>query len=395
MTFDKTRVVILGSTGSIGVQALEVVFDNPEQFEVIGISAHGSKPELLLEQAQKIGLPAERVAVASDRTADFVEAQLGGHCIRGQDSARDLVEELGDQLESTDVILNALVGSQGLEATLSSLGTQARLALANKESLVAGGQLVLDAADEGQLVPVDSEHSAMAQCLRSGRRDEVATLVLTASGGPFRGWTREQLEPVTPLQAASHPTWSMGQMNTLNSATMVNKGLELIEACLLFDMPSDRVEVTVHPQSIVHSMVTFRDGSTIAQASPPSMKLPISLALGWPHRVAGVGQPLDFTQAATWEFEPLDDEVFPAVELAREAAKAGGVMPAIYNAANEEAAIEFLNANMAFPSIVDTVEAVMSASGTASTPTCLEDVLEAEREARALAHERMRPWLLG
>ena len=395
MTFDKTRVVILGSTGSIGVQALEVVFDNPEQFEVIGISAHGSKPELLLEQAQKIGLPAERVAVASDRTADFVEAQLGGHCIRGQDSARDLVEELGDQLESTDVILNALVGSQGLEATLSSLGTQARLALANKESLVAGGQLVLDAADEGQLVPVDSEHSAMAQCLRSGRRDEVATLVLTASGGPFRGWTREQLEPVTPLQAASHPTWSMGQMNTLNSATMVNKGLELSEACLLFDMPSERVEVTVHPQSIVHSMVTFRDGSTIAQASPPSMKLPISLALGWPHRVAGVGQPLDFTKAATWEFEPLDDEVFPAVELAREAAKAGGVMPAIYNAANEEAAIEFLNANMAFPRIVDTVEAVMSASSTASTPTCLEDVLEAEREARALAHERMRPWLLG
>lgn len=395
MTFDKTRVVILGSTGSIGVQALEVVFDNPEQFEVIGISAHGSKPELLLKQAQKIGLPAERVAVASDRTADFVEAQLGGHCIRGQDSARDLVEELGDQLESTDVILNALVGSQGLEATLSSLGTQARLALANKESLVAGGQLVLDAADEGQLVPVDSEHSAMAQCLRSGRRDEVATLVLTASGGPFRGWTREQLEPVTPLQAASHPTWSMGQMNTLNSATMVNKGLELIEACLLFDMPSERVEVTVHPQSIVHSMVTFRDGSTIAQASPPSMKLPISLALGWPHRVAGVGQPLDFTKAATWEFEPLDDEVFPAVELAREAAKAGGVMPAIYNAANEEAAIEFLNANMAFPRIVDTVEAVMSASSTASTPTCLEDVLEAEREARALAHERMRPWLLG
>ena len=395
MTFDKTRVVILGSTGSIGVQALEVVFDNPEQFEVIGISAHGSKPELLLEQAQKIGLPAERVAVASDRTADFVEAQLGGNCIRGQDSARDMVEELGDQLESTDVILNALVGSQGLEATLSSLGTQARLALANKESLVAGGQLVLDAADEGQLVPVDSEHSAMAQCLRSGRRDEVATLVLTASGGPFRGWTREQLEPVTPLQAASHPTWSMGQMNTLNSATMVNKGLELIEACLLFDMPSERVEVTVHPQSIVHSMVTFRDGSTIAQASPPSMKLPISLALGWPHRVAGVGQPLDFTKAATWEFEPLDDEVFPAVELAREAAKAGGVMPAIYNAANEEAAIEFLNANMAFPRIVDTVEAVMSASSTASTPTCLEDVLEAEREARALAHERMRPWLLG
>lgn len=395
MTFDRTRVVILGSTGSIGTQALDVVFDNPEQFEVIGISAHGSKPELLLEQAVKIGLPAERVAVASDRTADYIESELGGHCVRGQDSARDLVKELADELEKTDVILNALVGSQGLEATLASLGTQARLALANKESLVAGGQLVLDAADEGQLIPVDSEHSAMAQCLRSGRHEEVATLVLTASGGPFRGWSREELEPVTPLQAASHPTWSMGQMNTLNSATMVNKGLELIEASLLFDIPADRVEVTVHPQSIVHSMVTFRDGSTIAQASPPSMKLPISLALGWPNRVPGAGKPLDFTQASTWEFEPLDDEVFPAVELAREAANAGGVMPAIYNAANEEAAIEFLNANMAFPRIVDTVEAVMHASAAASNPTCLEDVLEAEREARSLAHERMRPWLLG
>lgn len=396
MSFDKTRVVVLGSTGSIGTQALEVVAENPDLFEVIGISAHGSKPDLLLQQARQFGLPAARVAVASDRTADFVEAELGGHCIRGVDSAGDLVRELAGELASNDVVLNALVGSLGLDATLTALGTPARLALANKESLVAGGHLVLRAASEGQLVPVDSEHSAMAQCLRSGTHDEVKELVLTASGGPFRGWQREQLEDVTPLQAANHPTWSMGQMNTLNSATMVNKGLELIEASLLFDIPADKVQVTVHPQSVVHSMVTFVDGSTIAQASPPSMKLPISLALGWPHRVSGAQRPLNFKDATSWTFEPLDDLVFPAVELAREAANAGGTMPAVYNAANEEAAVEFLNANLPFPRIVDTIQAVMAdCQGVATEPESLEDVLDVEREARAKAHERMRPWFLG
>ncbi|MDK8510322.1 1-deoxy-D-xylulose-5-phosphate reductoisomerase [Corynebacterium bovis] len=385
----KTRVAVLGSTGSIGTQALEIIAENPDAFELVGISVHGSKPDLLLEQVRRFGLAAENVAVASERTAEEIDRQLGGRTIRGTDSARDLVESV-----EADVVLNALVGSLGLDATLATLGTGARLALANKESLVAGGRLVTDAAAEGQLVPVDSEHSAIAQCLRSGAHDEVASLILTASGGPFRGWTREQLEPVTPLQAAHHPTWSMGQMNTLNSATMVNKGLELIEAAILFDVPADRIEVTVHPQSIVHSMVTFTDGATIAQASPPSMRLPISLALAWPHRVPGAQTPLDVTTASTWEFEPLDDEVFPAVRLARAAVAAGGSMPAVYNAANEEAAVEFLAGALPFPRIVDTVEAVLEACPHLdAAPRDMADVVEAEREARAVAHERMAPWL--
>lgn len=389
-----TRVVVLGSTGSIGTQALEIISENPDRFRLIGISAHGSKPELLLEQAKKFNLSADRVAVASDVAADFIEAEIGGHTIRGTDSARELVEAVADELTEDDVILNALVGSLGLDATLKSLETPAKLALANKESLVAGGQLVLKNANPGQLIPVDSEHSAIAQCLRAGKADEVNTLVLTASGGPFRGWTRAQLEPVTPLQAAAHPTWSMGQMNTLNSATMVNKGLELIEASLLFGIPSDRIEVTVHPQSIVHSMVTFVDGSTIAQASPPSMRLPISLALGWPDRVEGAHRKLDFTKAGTWEFEPLDETVFPAVELARQAVATGGAMPAVYNAANEEAAVEFLAGTLSFPRIVDTVAAVMEdCEHLKSEPVDLEEVLAAEREARNKAHERMAQWL--
>jgi 1-deoxy-D-xylulose-5-phosphate reductoisomerase len=259
----KTRVVVLGSTGSIGTQALEIVAENPDLFELVGISAHGSKPDVLLDQVHRFGLSPSCVAVASDRTADLIDREIDGHVIRGAHSSRELAERV-----EADVVLNAFVGSLGLDATLATLEGGARLALANKESLVAGGDLVLDAADEGQLIPVDSEHSAILQCLRAGVHDEVASLVLTASGGPFRGWTREQLEPVTPLQAAEHPTWSMGQMNTLNSSTMVNKGLEVIEASLLFDTPADRIEVTVHPESVVHSMVTFTDGATIAQASP-------------------------------------------------------------------------------------------------------------------------------
>lgn len=390
----KKRVIVLGSTGSIGTQALEVIADNPERFELVGISAHGSKPDVLAQQVREFGLDLQCVAVASARTADWLDGEFGSRCIRGKDSARMLVEEIGPTLGESDVILNALVGSLGLDATLATLGTQAKLALANKESLVAGGQLVLKAADSDQLIPVDSEHSAMAQCLRSGRVDEVDSLVLTASGGPFRGYTRAQLEDVTPLQAANHPTWSMGQMNTLNSATMVNKGLELIEASLLFGIPAEKIEVTVHPQSIVHSMVTFIDGATIAQASPPSMKLPISLALGWPDRIADAQPKLDFSDATDWHFEPLDDDVFPAVMLARQAVTSGGTMPAVYNAANEEAAVEFLNGRLSFPRIVDTVAATMEACQHLSAePNDLEEVLAAEREARAKAHERMATWL--
>lgn len=381
----RKRILILGSTGSIGTQALEVIADNPEKFEVVGIAAGGGQPDLLIRQAQALNLPPERVAVADRKVAPAIQEVLGGTVISGPDAAKSLVENV-----EADTVLNALVGSLGLSATLAALASGAQLALANKESLVAGGQLVLDMAKPGQLVPVDSEHSAMAQCLLAGTRPEVARLVLTASGGPFRGWKREEMWTVTPEQAAAHPTWSMGQMNTLNSATLVNKGLELIEASLLFSIPAERIDVTVHKQSIIHSMVTFVDGATIAQASPPSMKLPISLALDWPNRVPEAQPALDFTQSFSWDFEPVDDATFPAVQCARDVVTRGGTWPAIYNAANEEAAAAFLSGRIVFPQIMDVVEEVLEhADGFAGVPSTVEDVLASEAAARAKAHDVM------
>jgi 1-deoxy-D-xylulose-5-phosphate reductoisomerase len=368
----RTRVLILGSTGSIGTQALEVIAANPDRFEVVGLAAGGGNPGLLAQQRAEAGVT--NIAVADDAAA----AQVGDVTYAGPDAVTRLVENT-----EADVVLNALVGALGLKPTLAALATGARLALANKESLVAGGPLVLKAAKPGQIVPVDSEHSAMAQCLRGGTEDEVAKIVLTASGGPFRGWTADRLEHVTPEQAGAHPTWSMGPMNTLNSASLVNKGLELIETHLLFGIPYDRIEVVVHPQSIVHSMVTFSDGSTLAQASPPDMKLPIALALGWPSRVPQAALASDFSTASTWEFEPLDAEVFPAVELAREAGGKGGCLTAVYNAANEEAAAAFLAGRIRFPAIVRTIAEVLRAADQwAAEPATVEDVLDAQHWAR-------------
>lgn len=371
------RVLILGSTGSIGTQALEVIAANPDRFEVVGLAAGGGNPDLLARQRAETGVGP--IAVADPAAAD----RVGGVTFSGPDAATRLVRET-----EADVVLNALVGALGLEPTLAALGTGARLALANKESLVAGGPLVLKAARPGQIVPVDSEHSALAQCLRAGGADEVAKLVLTASGGPFRGWSAPALEAVTPEQAGAHPTWNMGPMNTLNSASLVNKGLELIETHLLFGVPYDRIEVVVHPQSIVHSMVTFFDGSTIAQASPPDMKLPIALALGWPERVAGSAPACDFGTASRWEFEPLDNAVFPAVDLARAAGQTGGCLTAVYNAANEEAAEAFLAGRIRFPAIVGTIADVLAAADQWSVPPAtVEELLEAQRWARQRARE--------
>ncbi len=368
-------MLILGSTGSIGTQALEVIAANPDRFEVVGLAAGGGNPDLLARQRAETGVT--NVAVADESAAH----QVGDVTYVGPDAATRIVENT-----ETDVVLNALVGALGLQPTLAALATGARLALANKESLVAGGPLVIKAAAPGQIVPVDSEHSALAQCLRGGTADEVARLVLTASGGPFRGWSAADLESVTPEQAGAHPTWSMGPMNTLNSASLVNKGLELIETHLLFGIPYDRIDVVVHPQSIVHSMVTFTDGSTLAQASPPDMKLPIALALGWPSRVAGAALACDFTTAASWDFEPLDAKVFPAVELARRAGERGGCLPAVYNAANEEAAAAFLAGRIGFPAIVATVGDVLHAADSwAAEPATVEDVLDAQRWARERA----------
>ncbi|WP_158169475.1 1-deoxy-D-xylulose-5-phosphate reductoisomerase [Mycolicibacterium smegmatis] len=371
----RQRVLILGSTGSIGTQALEVIAANPDRFEVVGLAAGGGNPELLAAQRAQTGVAA--VAVADPAAAEAV----GDVRYSGPDAVTRLVEDT-----EADVVLNALVGALGLQPTLAALATGARLALANKESLVAGGPLVLKAAAPGQIVPVDSEHSAMAQCLRGGTRVELDKIVLTASGGPFLGWSAEDLKSVTPEQAGKHPTWSMGPMNTLNSATLVNKGLELIETHLLFGVDYDDIDVVVHPQSIVHSMATFTDGSTLAQASPPDMKLPIALALGWPDRIPGAAAACDFSTASTWEFLPLDNAVFPAVELARFAGKQGGCLTAVYNSANEEAAEAFLDGRIGFPDIVETVGDVLHAADRwAAEPATVDDVLDAQRWAREQA----------
>ncbi len=365
-------VLILGSTGSVGTQALDVIRRNRDRFQVVGLGAGGRQLDLLTQQAAEFDVPV--VAVANG-------AEVPG--VKTLTSMVDLIEAC-----PADVVLNGMDGSRGLEPSLKALEVGATLALANKESLIAGGPLVLKAAKPDQIVPVDSEHSALAQCLRGGAPHEVHKLVLTASGGPFRGRTRAELEGITVEQAMAHPTWSMGQVVTINSANLVNKGLELIEAHLLFQVPYDRIDVVVHPQSIIHSMVTFTDGSTLAQASPPDMRLPISLGIGWPQRVAGAAPACTFDAATSWTFEPVDSVTFPAVELARQAGGAGGCLPAIYNAANEEALAAFVAGTTSFLSIVDTIGQVLGeASDWRSDPADVAEVLAAEDWARARARE--------
>jgi len=392
----RRSVLILGSTGSIGTQALDVIAANPDRLTVAGLAAGGADPAALARQA--IEFDVQAVAVARATAAEDVTLALYAEAQRrGYDRGRYRLPRIFagptavlDLIDSTpaDVVLNGMTGSRGLEPTLHALATGASLALANKESLVAGGPLVLRAAKPGQIVPVDSEHSALAQCLRGGRSDEVDRLILTASGGPFRGRTRAELAGVTAADALAHPTWSMGPVVTVNSASLMNKGLELIEAHLLFGVPYDRIDVVVHPQSIVHSMVAFTDGSTLAQASPPDMRLPIALGLTWPDRVPGAAAPCNFEVATAWTFEPLDDDTFPAVRLARQAGSGGGCLPAVYNAANEEAVAVFLDGDTAFTSIVDTVARVLDEAGQWShEPADVAEVLAAEDWARARARE--------
>jgi len=353
-------VVLLGSTGSIGTQALDVVRAHPDRFRVVGLTAGGSQKELFAAQVEEFA-PA---------FADL-----------GEDASVEAASM------ECDLVLNGITGAVGLRPTLAALDAGTTLALANKESLIIGGPVVTARARPGQIVPVDSEHSALAQCLRGGRAEEVRRLVLTASGGPFRGRSREDLHDVTPAQALAHPTWDMGPFVTINSATLVNKGLEVIEAHLLFDLPFDRIEVVVHPTSVVHSMVEFHDGSTLAQASPPSMMIPIALGMGWPDRVPDAAPAVDWTRPETWEFFPLDDEAFPAVRLAREAGTRGGTAPAVYNAANEVCVQAFLDGEMRFTDIVPTVEGVLAAHDVPSEQTDLtvDDVLAADAWARARA----------
>lgn len=352
-------MIILGSTGSIGTQALEVIAENPDKFELVGLAA-GQNASVLEEQRIRFGLSSSQAVL-------------------GASAATQLVQET-----EADVVVNGITGSIGLEPTLATLQTGKTLALANKESLIVGGKLVKDAAAAGQIVPVDSEHSALAQCLLAGEPSEVRKLILTASGGPFRGWSRDRLVDVTPEQALAHPTWVMGKVVTTNSATMVNKGLELIEAHLLFGIPFDQIKVTVHAQSVVHSMVEFVDGSVIAQCSPPDMKLPIALGMSWPKRVPNVAKPVDWTKSSTWTFEPLDESVFDAVRLAREVGNAGMTFPAVYNAANEQAVEAFHDRRIGFTDIVETVRRVVEMHQPDSSLS-LDGVLNAEIWARATA----------
>ena len=367
-------VVVLGSTGSIGTQALDVIRRNPDRFRVVGLAAGGRDPAALAAQVAEFR--PEVVAVGRPEAVPAV---------------RELVGEVLTDLEEIaahpcDVVLNGLDGALGLPATLAALTAGRTLALANKESLIVGGPLVKRAAKPGQIVPVDSEHSALAQALRGGTRDEVRRLVLTATGGPFRGRSRESLRDVTPEQALNHPRWSMGPVVTTNSATLVNKGLEVIEAHLLFDVPFDAIEVMVHPQAIIHSMVEFTDGSTIAQTGLPDMRLPIALGLAWPDRVPEAVPGLDWTRAHTWELFPLDREAFPAVDLAAHVGRIGGSAPAVFNAANEVCVHAFLAGRLPFLAIVDTVQRVVDEQQDTAADS-VEEILAADEWARARARE--------
>ncbi len=357
-------IVILGSTGSIGTQALDLVRAHPDRFRVVGLTAGGSNPDLFAAQVEEFG-PA-----------------FSG---LGEEASTEAAAR------PCDVVLNGITGAVGLRPTLAALDAGTTLALANKESLIIGGPLVRERARPGQIVPVDSEHSAIAQSLRAGSAGEVRRLVLTASGGPFRGRSAAELADVTPEQALAHPNFSMGRVITTNSATLVNKGLEVIEAHLLFDVPFDRIDVVVHPQQLIHSMVEFVDGAVVAQLGLPTMLVPIALGMGWPDRVPDAETPIDWTKAADWRFEPLDDEVFPAVTLARAAGERGGTAPAVYNAANEVAVDAFHEGRLRFPDIVATVSQVLAAHDVPSREhLTVDDVLAADAWARAEASELIR-----
>ena len=395
-------VTVLGSTGSIGTQAIEVIAAHPDALHVQALAAGGSNPALLAHQVVQVG--AAQVAVADDGAVPAFRAALteaaaragrSGQQVEVLTGAEGVAEVAG---AGADVVLNGITGSIGLAPTLAALSAGSVLALANKESLIVGGSLVTRAAAPGQIVPVDSEHSAIAQCLRAGRAAEVRRLVLTASGGPFRGRSRAELFEVTPAEALRHPNFAMGTVVTTNSATMVNKGLEVIEAHLLFDVPFDDIEVVVHPQQQIHSMVEFRDGSTIAQAGPPRMLVPIALGLSWPERLPAVDAPCDWSSATSWEFAPLDHDAFPAVRLAERAGRAGGTYPAVYNAANEVCVAAFHTGELSFPTITDVIAQVVDEhAGTpgdevrrSAAQTTLDGVLEADRWARERAQLAVR-----
>lgn len=372
-------IVILGSTGSIGVQALEVIAANPTKFRVVGLSAGSNNLERLIEQVKKFSVPI--VGTTGDGLT-LRQALPGVEVIDGPDSSRQIAAL------SCDVVLNGITGSIGLGPTLAALEVGNKVALANKESLVAGGDLVM-AHGRDRIIPVDSEHSALFQAMFAGKSSDVEKLILTASGGPFRN--REDLSTVSLADALNHPTWSMGPVVTINSATLVNKGLEIIEAHYLFGIPYSKIEAVIHPQSVVHSMVEFKDGSTVAQASPPNMKGPIAYAISYPDRVSHATNPIDWKSSHTWTFEPIDGERFPAVELAKRCGALGGAVAAMYNAANEVAVSAFMKEQIPFTAIVDIIEETVTRLGgqAKSVVRDLNDVSAIEHDARRVAHEAL------
>ncbi|MFM1825941.1 MAG: 1-deoxy-D-xylulose 5-phosphate reductoisomerase [Actinomycetota bacterium] len=347
------RVTILGSTGSIGTQGLEVIDQHKDKFKVVGLSA-GSNAKVLTDQIMKFR--PDVVSVKDEETKKKLEANNFEHkfeILVGKNASAEVAKY------SCDVVLNGITGAAGLLPTIETLKSGHKLALANKESLVIGGKLVLELAKEGQIIPVDSEHSALAQCLRGERKSEIKKLILTASGGPFRGKSIEDLKNVTVQETLNHPTWNMGPVVTINSASLMNKGLEIIEAHLLFGIEFEKIEVVIHPQSIIHSMIEFVDGSTMAQASPPNMKLPIALGLSWPDRLNDVQKPVDWSKSQSWTFENVNEKVFKAISLAKQVGKAAGSAPAVMNAANEECVSAFIERKISFLSIVEIVESVV------------------------------------
>ena len=377
---------MLGSTGSIGTQGLEVIAQHSEKFEIVGLSA-GKNVELLAEQIRKFN--PQKVSVVDEKSAAVLKQNLGStdtKIVVGENASADIAGL------SCDVVLNGITGAAGLPATISALKSGAKLALANKESLVIGGKLVLDIAGEEQIIPVDSEHSALAQCLRGEDKSQIKKLILTASGGPFRGKSKSELEKVTLEETLKHPTWAMGQVVTINSATLMNKGLEVIEAHLLFGIDFKNIEVVVHPQSIVHSMVEFIDGSTMAQASPPNMKVPIALALSWPDRLEDISPAIDWAKSANWNFEQVDETVFSAIKIARLAGEAGGYMPAVMNAANEECVEAFILKQIKFTRITEIVEKVVNLflinyENNKLKEINIEDIFKMDLEARKKTKE--------
>ncbi|MFM7491095.1 MAG: 1-deoxy-D-xylulose-5-phosphate reductoisomerase [Actinomycetota bacterium] len=372
-------IVILGSTGSIGVQALEVIAANPTKFRVVGLSAGSNNLERLAEQVKKFSVP---IVGSTSDGASLRSALDGVEVIDGPDASRQIAAL------SCDVVLNGITGSIGLGPTLAALEVGNTVALANKESPVAGGDLVMAHGRE-RIIPVDSEHSALFQALSAGKISDVEKVILTASGGPFRD--REDLTSVTLADALNHPTWSMGPVVTINSATLVNKGLEIIEAHYLFGVPYSKIEAVIHPQSVVHSMIEFKDGSTIAQASPPNMKGPIAYAIAYPERVAHATPAIDWKTSHTWSFQPIDNERFPAVELAKRCGALGGSVAAMYNAANEVAVDAFMKNLIPFTAIVDIIEKTVTKLGgqAISVVRDLNDVSAIENDARRVAHEAL------